>query len=102
MCRTTDAPAGDGVPTREGPMKEFLCMLRGDDEDALRLLGLSRIPRCAECGVLDALRVAHETREPLTGPLPPRPRGCIDPVCRPLIARYTRPRPMLEKERPAS
>jgi hypothetical protein len=79
-------------------MNAFLHILRSKDEDALRLLGLSRIPRCAECDRLDALRVAHETREPLTGPLPPVPSGCGDQVCRPLIARYV----TLAKERPAS
>ena len=83
-------------------MKRFLNILRGSDDDALRLLGLSRIPRCAGCDVLDALRVAHETREPWVGPLPPVPHGCGDQVCRPLVARYVRPRPTLAKERPAS
>jgi hypothetical protein len=83
-------------------MKRLQPILRANDEDALRLLGLSRIPRCAECDVLDALRVAHETREPLSGPLPPAPRDCGDQVCRPLITRYVRPFPTLAKERPAS
>lgn len=96
-------PAGRGRPERRrGPMKRFLYILRGIDDDGLRLLGLSRIPRCADCDVLDALRVAHETREPLAKPLPPTPPGCGDQVCRPLVARYQRPRPLLVKERPAS
>ena len=83
-------------------MKRFIHILRSNDEDALRLLGLSRIPRCADCDILDALRVAHENREPLTGPLPPAPRNCGDQICRPLVTRYARPRPTLVKERPAS
>ena len=69
-------------------MKTFAKTLQLRHDDALRLLGLSRIPRCADCDRLDALRVAHETREPLVPPLPPIPRSCRDQVCRPLVTRY--------------
>ena len=71
-------------------MKTFARTLELRHDDTLRLLGLSRIPRCAECDRLDALRVAHQTREPLDLPLPPVPRRCRDQVCRPLVSRYTR------------
>ncbi len=71
-------------------MKTFANTLELRHDDALRLLGLSRIPRCADCDRLDALRVAHQTREPLEPPLPTVPRGCCDQVCRPLVTRYTR------------
>ena len=58
---------------------------KGDD---LRLLGLSRIPRCAGCARLEALAACHERRQPPRAPLPAVPRGCISPYCAPLAARY--------------
>jgi len=56
--------------------------------DHLRLLGISRIPRCVECPRLSALAAALR-RAPGTATAPPRPRsGCTHEVCRPLISRY--------------
>ena len=72
-------------------MKTFARTVKHHEDDALRLLGLSRIPRCVGCDRLDALRVAHETREPLGRALPLVPRGCNDQVCRPLVTRFSSP-----------
>ena len=58
------------------------------DQDDLRLLALSRIPRCAACSRFRALRQTHETGRPLAAPLPPSPAGCDTPYCAPLVERY--------------
>ena len=64
------------------------------DQDDLRLLALSRIPRCAACSRFRALRETHENGAALETPLPPSPEGCDTPYCAPLAARYA-----LEDER---
>jgi len=58
------------------------------DQDELRLLALSRIPRCAACSRLRALRAIHEDGVPLEAPLPPSTNNCDAPYCAPLAARY--------------
>ena len=58
------------------------------EQDDLRLLGLSRIPRCSDCPRLEALRAYHGRRSALAAELPPVPRGCVSPHCAPLAARY--------------
>jgi len=45
-------------------MKRFLQLLSANDDDALRLLGLSRIPRCAECDVELVPVLPEEEGEP--------------------------------------
>ena len=67
------------------------------DQDDLRLLALSRIPRCAACSRLRALKQTHDNGAPLEAPLPPIPDGCDTPYCAPLAARYA-----LEERRGAS
>jgi len=61
---------------------------RFKDQDDLRLLALSRIPRCAACSRLRALRETHENGVTLETPLPRPPEGCDTPYCAPLAARY--------------
>jgi hypothetical protein len=56
------------------------------DEDGLRLLALSRIPRCAACPRLSALEVNH--RRGSTGLVPDPPRDCTTRYCAPLVKRY--------------
>lgn len=56
--------------------------------DHLRLLGISRIPRCAECPRLPALAAAVRRVPGTAKPLPDQPRDCGHEVCRPLISRY--------------
>ena len=58
------------------------------DQDDLRLLALSRIPRCAACSRLHALRATHESGASLEIPLPASPEGCETPYCTPLVTRY--------------
>jgi hypothetical protein len=58
------------------------------NEDGLRLLGLSRIPRCAACPRLAALWTTHENRLPVLASLPPAPPTCTHRVCAPLINRF--------------
>ena len=56
------------------------------DEDGLRLLGLSRIPRCAGCPRLSALQDIH--RSGSTALVPGPPRTCTTRYCEPLVKRY--------------
>ena len=56
------------------------------EEDGLRLLALSRIPRCAVCPRLEALRANHGNG--LTRPVPNAPRSCTTRYCAPLVKRY--------------
>lgn len=58
------------------------------DLDGLRLLGLSRIARCADCPRLAALREAWGHRSSLAVPWPDAPRGCRHQVCAPLVRRF--------------
>jgi hypothetical protein len=60
------------------------------DLDDLRLLALSRIPRCKTCGRLRALREARRRGDRLHGRLPAVPAGCSTPYCAPLATRYER------------
>ena len=69
------------------------------DQDDLRLLALSRIPRCAACSRLRVLRATHESGAPLETPLPPSAEGCDTPYCAPLTARYA---PAERREKPES
>jgi hypothetical protein len=57
-------------------------------EDGLRLLGLSRIPRCGDCPRLRALQFAYYTGARHSASWPPPPRGCRQQVCTPLLQRY--------------
>jgi len=69
-----------------------LPLILGDDMDALRLLGLSRIPRCQNCPRFAALCAAHDSRM-RDGPLPPAlpevPDYCHSAYCAPLAGRHT-------------
>ena len=58
------------------------------DADGLRLLGLSRIPRCTACARLTALKDAYERRSRAVNPLPPVPPECSYQACAPLVFRY--------------
>ena len=60
-----------------------------DDEDGLRLLGLSRIPQCATCPRLAALRANHGSDS--ARPIPDAPAACTYRYCKPLVRRYGRP-----------
>ena len=63
--------------------------LHGVDElDGLRLVGLSRIPRCAVCPRFHALAVATGRPAEDATPLPPAPEKCHHQVCSPLVGRY--------------
>lgn len=63
----------------------------GREQDALRLLGLSRIPRCADCPRLFALSAAHRKGSFLRT-LPPAPVECRSQICAPLVSRFSAPR----------
>jgi hypothetical protein len=72
-------------------MKKNRLRPRSDDVDGLRLLGLSRIPRCTYCPRLSAFVNAAESGHPLpVHSLPRAPVECQHQVCRPLIPRYFR------------
>lgn len=68
-------------------MKNLLNILGCRDVDGLRLLALSRIPRCETCPRLRALKTAHERGSSLETPLPAVPDGCDHEVCAPLVTR---------------
>ncbi len=55
--------------------------------DGLRLLGLSRITRCAGCPRLEALREARDHRSAPTVRWPAPPRACRHQICAPLVRR---------------
>ena len=69
----------------EEPVRQIATSERLEKE-GLRLLCLSRIPRCALCPRLEALRIAHETRAKLALPVPAVPESCRHQICAPLIA----------------
>ena len=57
--------------------------------DDLRVIGLSRIPRCAGCPRFRALERAVEMRSPFPAPLPAASRSCVYRVCQPMAARLS-------------
>jgi hypothetical protein len=57
------------------------------EKDGLRLLGLSRIPRCSVCRRFEALKTAYDSGLHLAEPLAPVPPNCPHEHCRPLISR---------------
>ena len=59
------------------------------EEDGLRLLALSRIPRCATCPRLAALRANHGGDS--ASPVPDAPRACTHRCCEPLVKLYGPP-----------
>lgn len=61
----------------------------GDDLDGLRLLALSRIPRCGTCPRFHALVEAHDRGLRVGGRLPGAPAYCSHEVCAPLVARWS-------------
>ena len=73
----------------EGKMNRSMNHCIPDDEDGLRLLALSRIPRCAACPRLSALEANH--RSDSTGPVPEPPRTCTTRYCAPLVKRLGQP-----------
>jgi len=59
-----------------------------DSLDGLRLLGLSRIPRCGDCPRFRALVRSHEHRRAALETLPAAPAYCTHQVCAPMASRY--------------
>jgi ribosomal protein S12 methylthiotransferase accessory factor YcaO len=57
-------------------------------QDALRLVGLSRIPRCSNCPRLEALTRAYESPGEPPAPWPAPPRNCRHVVCAALARRF--------------
>jgi hypothetical protein len=55
--------------------------------DSLRLLAISRIPRCSGCPRFEALVSAHDRGRPGNG-LPGVPGHCTHQVCAPLAGRW--------------
>lgn len=72
-------------------MKDVAATLSRRDVDGLRLLGLSRIPRCASCPRLEGFLAAFEAGRPLTAPVPAPPSDCDYRICAPLVPCYFRP-----------
>ena len=60
------------------------------ERDGLRLLGISRIPRCESCNRLAALLVAYRSGATVELPLPRVPQDCSYEFCAPLVTRFTR------------
>jgi hypothetical protein len=79
--------ARTSVP-REKTMYDAREIEKHGDLDRLRVLGISRIPRCAECPRLPALAAAVRGSRPSAERLPAPPGGCRHEVCKPLILRY--------------
>jgi hypothetical protein len=67
-------------------MKQSETCHRHRNLDGLRLLGLSRIPRCASCPRLESLKLAYE-RGAASWTSPAIPAECVQQVCSPLVAR---------------
>ena len=59
--------------------------------DALRVYGLSRIPRCRQCPRLRALRMAQQASTAALPRLPEVPDSCRHEACAPLASRYYPP-----------
>jgi hypothetical protein len=62
------------------------------DLDGLRLIGLGRVPACAECPRYGDLVAAHH-RQPAKReqPLASAPKSCMHAFCAPLARRYGAP-----------
>jgi len=78
-------------------MRLDLLTVMFDEPDGLRLVGLGRIPRCADCPRYSALVEAfHERREGATASrrLPAVPAACGFEACAPLARRYAAPIPV--------
>ena len=71
-------------------MTDLTRKLRSGDVDRLRLLGISRIPRCSSCPRLLALVAAADDGPRPIEILPAAPQRCRYQVCKPLIPRYFR------------
>jgi hypothetical protein len=84
ILQSTTNPDAEGPPVTD---PEIGSNVREQDE--LRLLGLSRIPRCAGCSRFAALVRAHRTRIPISLPWPAAPRNCRYQVCAPLVRRLS-------------
>ena len=56
--------------------------------DELRLIALSRIPRCKTCPRFHALDAVRERPSTVLGRLPVVPASCTHEVCAPMAARY--------------
>jgi len=59
-----------------------------NDLDGLRLLAMSRIPRCGTCPRFRSLVEAHAGDRLPPGGVPPVPTYCSHQVCAPLVARW--------------
>jgi len=71
-------------------MSDTTTILGYQGKDGLRLLGLSRIPRCAACSIFKALRKAYRSGTSLTEPLPPAcDVECNYQYCAPLVTRFS-------------
>jgi hypothetical protein len=81
LAQFADAFMDDAQPEQELPPTALT-------DDGLRLLGLSRIPRCADCPRLQALQIAYHTGTRRSAPWPPPPRICRHQVCTPLLRRF--------------
>jgi len=71
-----------------------------DHPDGLRLIGLSRIPRCAVCPRFHALAVGVGRAAEDAPPLPHVPDSCHHQVCAPLVAHYEEDRSDREEQPP--
>jgi len=59
-----------------------------DDLDGLRLLALSRIPRCGTCPRFSTLVEAYAQEQGQIREIGAVPAGCTHQVCAPLVARF--------------
>lgn len=64
-----------------------------NDLDGLRLLALSRIPRCGSCPRFGSLVEAYAHDAPPVRELGEVPPNCTHQVCAPLAERYRPPEP---------
>ena len=71
--------------------------LSAHELDKLRLLALSRIPRCRGCPRFHALDAVRRKLKPPGAALAQVPEFCTHEVCAPLAARY--PAPLLGRSR---
>lgn len=55
--------------------------------DELRLVALSRIPRCTGCPRLEALQDFVHLGMAIVNPWPPAPGRCRHPICVPMLRR---------------
>jgi hypothetical protein len=73
--------------------------LSAQELDKLRLLALSRIPRCRGCPRFHALDALRRKHRPPAAALAQVPEFCTHEVCAPLAARY--PAPLIGRTRAA-